>query len=170
MSKSVAPAPMRSCSSVPRARPQDRQPWRASHPAGRGHTPAASDRLVRRVMLWPTRSRSTADRSTVSVCVRSLTRAEHGVFHATMTAAADEFVGMSKRSNVGYGLAYYSVSHRWLREICIDIVKSSPPARYRPVLPSPGFKPDLQVYARGAVERHELRHAAADDPTRRFAS
>lgn len=95
---------------------------------------------------------------------RAISSAYYGVFHATLTAAADEFVGVTKRSTTQYSLVYRSVDHRSLRELCSEIKKPTLPAKYTPYEPRNGFGPNIKAFAAAVVEMQEKRHAADYDP------
>jgi uncharacterized protein (UPF0332 family) len=94
---------------------------------------------------------------------RAISTAYYGVFHATVTAAADLYVGATKRSSSQYGLVYRSVNHNRLREICERACKSLPP-RYAPYVPSAGFGPEIAAFATAVVELQQKRHTADYDP------
>jgi hypothetical protein len=95
---------------------------------------------------------------------RAISSAYYGVFHAVLAAAADEFVGSTKRASIEYGLAYRSVDHRALRDLCADVAKPTLPGRYRPYEPEGGFKPDLKAFAATVVELLQSRQEADYDP------
>jgi hypothetical protein len=95
---------------------------------------------------------------------RSISAAYYGVFHGIAAAAADEFVGRTKRSSNQYGLVYRAFDHRWLRDLCDDLRKQTPPQRYSPYLPRNGFGPNVVAFATAVVELQERRHAADYDP------
>jgi hypothetical protein len=101
---------------------------------------------------------------------RAISSAYYGVFHATLTAAADEFVGVTKRSTTQYSLVYRSVDHRSLRELCSEIKKPTLPAKYAPYEPRNGFGPNIKAFAAAVVELQEKRHAADYDPLIRVKS
>lgn len=95
---------------------------------------------------------------------RAISAAYYGVFHATATAAADQFVGVTKRSTSQYGLVYRALDHKWLRDLCDDLKKQTPPQRYGPHLPPNGFGANIVAFATAVVELQEKRHAADYDP------
>src|ERR1051326_8403917 len=51
---------------------------------------------------------------------RAISAAYYAVFHATLAAAADQFVGVTKRATSQYALVYRSVDHKTLRELCLE--------------------------------------------------
>ncbi len=99
---------------------------------------------------------------------RAVSTTYYGLFHFTLAAVADEFVGVRNRNNPRYALVYRSIAHRTLKEVCGEIVKRQPAARYAAVVPAGGFDIDLQIFATVAMELQERRHAADYDPLARF--
>lgn len=95
---------------------------------------------------------------------RAISAAYYGVFHFVAAAAADEFVGKTKRSSSRYGLAHRGIDHRWLRDLCDDLKKPTPPQKYIPHLPNKGVGPNLAAFATAVVELQEKRHGADYDP------
>lgn len=94
---------------------------------------------------------------------RAISSAYYGVFHFILTAVADEFVGVTKKSSKRYALVYRSVDHRNLRELCLEAKKQQLPAKYQRYVPSNGFGPNIQAFASALVELQEKRHAADYD-------
>jgi len=95
---------------------------------------------------------------------RAVSSAYYGVFHAVLAAAADEFIGRTRRSETAYGLAYRRVDHGALRALCADLNKSTLPAHYKRHEPSRGFGSNLAGFAMFLVELQQRRHAADYDP------
>jgi hypothetical protein len=95
---------------------------------------------------------------------RAISSAYYGVFHATLTAAADQFVGVTKRSTSQYGLVYRSVDHKWLRILCEEVKKPTLPAKFIPYAPADGFGRHIAAFAAAALELQEKRHNADYDP------
>jgi hypothetical protein len=94
---------------------------------------------------------------------RAISAAYYGIFHAAITEAVDQFVGAANRDKSQYGLAYRSVSHSRLREVCGEVRKAAPSSRYKPYVPSTGFGADIVKFAEAVVELQEQRHAADYD-------
>jgi hypothetical protein len=86
------------------------------------------------------------------------------VFHATLTAAADEFVGRTKRSTSLYSLVYRSVDHKALRDVCSEVSKKPLSARYARHEPHNGFGSNMRAFAVAVLELQGKRHAADYDP------
>lgn len=99
---------------------------------------------------------------------RAISAAYYAVFHHLLTAAADEFVGVTKRRTARYALVYRSVDHRALRDLCNEARKPQPTSRYHPYLPTSGLGVDIQAFAVAFLELQERRHAADYDPASRF--
>lgn len=95
---------------------------------------------------------------------RAISSAHYGVFHATLTAAADQFVGVTHRATSQYGLVYRSVDHKWLRILCEEVKKQTLPSRFAPYAPADGFGPHIIAFAAAALELQEKRHNADYDP------
>jgi hypothetical protein len=91
---------------------------------------------------------------------RAISTAYYGVFHATVTAAADQFVGVTKSSTSQYGLVYRSVDHGALRTLCEEVKKPALAAKYAPHGPLSGFGPDIAAFASAVLELQQKRHAA----------
>jgi uncharacterized protein (UPF0332 family) len=94
---------------------------------------------------------------------RAISAAYYAVFHATISAAADEFIGTTNRDKSRYGLAYRSVSHAWIRELCKEVQKQNPSNKFKPYVPSTGFGSNINAFAAAVVELQEKRHAADYD-------
>lgn len=101
---------------------------------------------------------------------RAISSAYYGVFHATLAAAADQVVGVTKRTTSQYSLVYRSIDHRTLREICTEIKKQTLTARYARYEPSNGFGQNIRTFAAAVLELQEKRHAADYDPSIRVNS
>jgi hypothetical protein len=95
---------------------------------------------------------------------RAISAAYYGLFHAVVTAAADQVVGSTNRTQSRYGLVYRSIDHKSLREFCKDIQKSTLPDKYKPYAPQGGFGSDIVRFAAAIVQLQEKRHAADYDP------
>jgi uncharacterized protein (UPF0332 family) len=98
---------------------------------------------------------------------RAISAAYYSVFHYVMTMAADEFIGNTKRRDQRYTLVYRSVDHRTFKELCIEIIKNTPTARYRTYINSCNFNVDIKSFARAVPELQEKRHIADYDPSQR---
>lgn len=95
---------------------------------------------------------------------RAISAAYYGVFHATLTAAADQFVGVTRRSTSQYALVYRSIDHKWLRNLCEEVKKPTLPSRFVPFAPPGGFGAHISAFAAATLELQEKRHSADYDP------
>jgi hypothetical protein len=99
---------------------------------------------------------------------RAISAAYYGVFHATLTAVADTFIGRVHRGSPRYTLAYRFVEHGRLKTFC-EVARRSPlPPKYQPYGPQGGFNADIQGFASAAAALQDNRHEADYDPRRRF--
>ena len=101
---------------------------------------------------------------------RAISSCYYAVFHHTLTAAADMFVGNTKRSSPEYALAYRAIGHKALRDLCVDLQKVTIPERYRPHVPAAGYGADFRAYAVGVVGLQQDRHSADYDPLIKLAA
>ena len=97
-----------------------------------------------------------------------MSAAYYAVFHSILTAVADELIGKTKRNTPEYGLAYRSLNHGRLRELCNDLKKPTLPAKIAPYAPPTGFGPGIEAVARAVIELQERRHTADYDPMQKF--
>jgi len=91
---------------------------------------------------------------------RAISAAYYALFHAVLGAAADEFVGTSKRGSKIHTLAYRSVDHKRVKDICSQL-DSGKLSDYAP--PS-GFTVNLLRFAAVFKSLQEERHSADYDP------
>ncbi len=95
---------------------------------------------------------------------RAISASYYAVFHRTMTAIADALIGNTKRATPEYALAYRAASHAALKQLCVDLQKSTPPARFAGYVPLGGLGADFVAYAAALVDLQEKRHTADYDP------
>ena len=74
-------------------------------------------------------------------------------------------IGKRYRGKQHYVLAYRSVTHTWLRSLCLDAVKANAPAFPKSFLPAGEFGQDMRGFAPAASNLQERRHEADDDPS-----
>lgn len=96
---------------------------------------------------------------------RAISAAYYAVFHKVLTAAADEIVGVGRRSSALYELTYRSIDHGRLRKLCEDAQKMRLPPKIARYVTSGQFSSEMQTFAAGLVELHQHRHSADYDPT-----
>jgi hypothetical protein len=95
---------------------------------------------------------------------RAVSAAYYGLFHTCLIAAADEFAGIAWRTTARYALIYRSVDHRTLREVCGEVKKQTPSARYAPYTPPGGFDAHLRDFSEAALSLQLGRHDADYNP------
>lgn len=95
---------------------------------------------------------------------RAISAAYYGVFHYVLTAAADGYAGIANRNSKNYALAYRSVDHRALRDLCVLAKKPALSAKYQRYAPAKGLGPNIQAFASAFLELQEKRHSADYDP------
>jgi uncharacterized protein (UPF0332 family) len=94
---------------------------------------------------------------------RAFSAAYYGLFHAIITAAADQFVGKTNRDKNLYGLVYRSVDHGRLRELCNQVRTPPLSDKLKPYAPPKGFDADIRAFAAVTVQLQEERHVADYD-------
>ena len=94
---------------------------------------------------------------------RAVSAAYYAIFHAIITAAVDQFIGVTNRTSSRYGLVYRSVAHAWLRDLCREVQKQMLSNRFKPYAPSNGFGNNIAAFAVAVVELQEKRHSADYD-------
>ena len=99
---------------------------------------------------------------------RAISSAYYAVFHHILREAADEFVGVTRRSSRRYTLVYRSVDHRALRDLCLEVRKPTLTPKFLRHAPTVGFGPNIPAFASAVIELQEKRHAADYDPANRF--
>ena len=98
---------------------------------------------------------------------RAISAAYYGLFHFTMTAAADLVIGAENRSTARYTLVYRSADHGRLRSLCSQLGGTKP--QNLPLAPADGFG-RLADFARIVGNLYELRNLADYDPSRDFTA
>jgi hypothetical protein len=93
---------------------------------------------------------------------RAVSAAYYGLFHAVLTAAADQAVGEDFRTLRIYGFVYRSISHASLRDLCGAIKRV--PDKYKPHVPHGGFDNHLREFATALIQLYEKRQIADYDP------
>jgi uncharacterized protein (UPF0332 family) len=96
---------------------------------------------------------------------RAISAAYYAVFHFTLTALADEFVGKTERRTARYALAYRSVDHGTLTKLCKNIGNPNTLANLSQFAPEKGFGPNILEFASLVAQLKEKRTAADYDPT-----
>jgi hypothetical protein len=74
---------------------------------------------------------------------RAISSAYYAVFHGVLAAAADEFVGRTKRAALEYSLAYRSIDHRTLSPRSAEVAPACIGSGSLPLLIAPVFLPSF---------------------------
>jgi hypothetical protein len=99
---------------------------------------------------------------------RAISSSYYAVFHLTLTALADEFIGAAHRGTDRYALMHRSVDHRAIKDLCSVVSQSKPPAKYGPYVPANGFGPELLTFASAFIDLQDKRHRADYDVATRY--
>jgi uncharacterized protein (UPF0332 family) len=95
---------------------------------------------------------------------RAVSSAYYGVFHFTVAAAVDMFVGVTNRHSEQYKATYRTVTHTWLRALC-DHVRGLLKPKSLPHLPGIDFFGPIVGFAANVSELQEARHSSDYDPS-----
>ena len=101
---------------------------------------------------------------------RSISSAYYAAFHAVITGAADEFVGVTARSTREHALVMRSIDHRTIKLVCTELTKTSPPRSYLPYVPAMGFGTAVSSFCAAFPDLQEERHAADYDSLRMYVT
>jgi hypothetical protein len=85
-------------------------------------------------------------------------------YHAVLSAAADEAVGKRRRGTDHYRLAYRSIDHRAMRELCQTVRLRTPSQKYRTHIPGGGFGQSIRDVAESVLILQRDRNLADYDP------
>jgi hypothetical protein len=96
---------------------------------------------------------------------RAISTAYYAVFHAILTALADEFVGASERATMRYALAYRSIDHGDVEKLAKEAKKQVMPPKYQRFAPTGGFCPGVREFAALILQLKEQRNRADYDPS-----
>lgn len=95
---------------------------------------------------------------------RAISAAYYAVFHATLTAAADRYVGANRRAAGQYFLAYRSVDHKELRDVCSRVSITNVSGRLSQYFPADSFDADIKAFAQTLLELQAKRIDADYNP------
>ncbi|WP_298967152.1 hypothetical protein [uncultured Methylobacterium sp.] len=96
---------------------------------------------------------------------RAVSATYYAVFHAGLTAAADQCLGRDNQGTELYSLAYRSVDHIKMKALCRQVLQREPSPTYKRYVPNGGWGADITAYADGFVTLNEQRMLADYDPT-----
>jgi hypothetical protein len=99
---------------------------------------------------------------------RAISTAYYAIFHFILTAAADEFVGVTKRQSSRYTIVYRSVNHSVLKKLCERLSNPNVSPDLLKHFPRSGLGTNLPPLASAVVELQEKRHLADYDPSKKF--
>jgi hypothetical protein len=99
---------------------------------------------------------------------RAISAAYYGVFHFVLRETADQFIGGALSGSPLHALAYRSVAHARLAELCAEARKTSLSPRLAPVVPAGVFSSQIRNFAGLLLELKEKREAADYDPSLKF--
>ncbi|MGH6675683.1 MAG: hypothetical protein ACRECE_05580 [Xanthobacteraceae bacterium] len=94
---------------------------------------------------------------------RAISAAYYSVFHATL--AANEYVGAAHKWANRYTLAYRSIDHQKVREVCAKAKLAHVPREISLYAPSDGFDPEIRDLASALHELQQKRHDADYNPS-----
>ncbi len=94
---------------------------------------------------------------------RAISAAYYSVFHYVATMAADEFIGNTQRGTQIYTFVYRSIDHRFFKELCTEVKKTSLAARYRKYIISGSLGIDIIHFASAVPGLQEKRHTAGSN-------
>ncbi len=95
---------------------------------------------------------------------RAISDSYYAAFHTILIAAADAVIRPRRRASGSYSLAYRSLDHRTVRDLCIAAQQSTPSRTFRPHIPEGGFGAAIRVAAREFLALQSQRNAADYDP------
>jgi hypothetical protein len=98
---------------------------------------------------------------------RAISAAYYAVFHFTLIAVADQFVGKEERETERYALAYRSIDHSKLEGLCkvASTARIDRKSKYAKFIPENGFGESVREFASLLLELKEKRNAADYDPS-----
>lgn len=99
---------------------------------------------------------------------RAESTAYYGLFHFTLTALADEVVGVTLRTTSRYALVYRTIDHGTLKKLCLEASRPRPSGKFQRYVPPGGFGPDIHSFAVAVVDLQDRRHQADYDPLSRL--
>ena len=101
---------------------------------------------------------------------RAISSSYYAIFHLTLTALADEFIGVAHRGTDRYALVHRSVDHRTIKDLCSIVTQGKPSAKYISFVPAGGFGPELLSFASAFIDLQDKRHRADYDVGIRYRS
>jgi hypothetical protein len=99
---------------------------------------------------------------------RAISAAYYAVFHFALREVADEFVGKGQQTSAAYALAYRSLSHKKLADICKEVKKPELKASLKKYAPEAGYSWHIREFSELVVQLQEKRHEADYNPSPKF--
>lgn len=99
---------------------------------------------------------------------RAVSTAYYAVFHTTLRAAADRFVGPNQVASPAYSILYRGFDHGNMQKVCEELRKSTLKSQYSRTLGRTAVSPDMQAFAEAFPELLTMRHLADYDPSTPF--
>ncbi len=95
---------------------------------------------------------------------RAISASYYAVFHTVLAGAADQIVGVTKRSDPHYALVYRSIDHGRLRTLCGFAKQPKLPDPYPRFVAGGGFGPEIAAFSTALVDLQDKRNTADYDP------
>ncbi|MCJ2012534.1 hypothetical protein [Methylobacterium sp. J-076] len=95
---------------------------------------------------------------------RSISTSYYALFHATLKAAAERFVGPAEGEAPAYGLLYRGYSHARMKDICLSIERPNLARRYQQILGRRTVSDATREFAESFHRLQALRHVADYNP------
>lgn len=98
---------------------------------------------------------------------RAISSAYYAAFHYILTAVADQFVGREESKSARYALAYRSLDHNKLEELCkvASNEKIDSKSKYAKFIPKESFSVNIRTFASLFIDLKEKRNSADYDPS-----
>lgn len=98
---------------------------------------------------------------------RAISAAYYAAFHYILTAVADQFVGREDRKSARYVLAYRSLDHNKLEDLCkvASNEKIDGKSKYAKFIPQESFCANIRNFASLLIDLKEKRNSADYDPS-----
>jgi hypothetical protein len=97
---------------------------------------------------------------------RAISSAYYAVFHFTLIALADLFVGSdaASRNSLRYQLVYRSIDHKLFKTLCEEATKPTAGKRWAPYVGISKTGVNIGAYAKAITVLQDARHEADYDP------
>ncbi len=99
---------------------------------------------------------------------RAVSTSYYAIFHSIAAAHTDMVLGKTAPKNELFRLTYRTINHRELKDVCIEVGKSTLTDRYKEITGLDKFTRRLQDFSSAVVNLQEERHTADYDPLERL--